>query len=199
MRDGLGQLRGVYGLGEPLAAGSVIRFGFYITFGNVFRKQDALDAFEGCLYQTGAFNWVEISIQEGYVSTYFLVRAETSTEFGNSPDVVRLIIGQFLACTGLEVKSQDALAIDYIPPQTPSNYQQPRDTHGQQIAPPGQVYRGSSDGFGAADGSKKSDLSGQSFTDWIASSFGVNKSNALLIAGVGGVLGVLVLSKTLKR
>lgn len=202
----LGALMDLYGLGALLAAGSRVRVGFELSFFSIYDTQEVINNLEGCLGNTGQFSSLDITIvPSSFGRHYLLVNAETARDFTKTEDFGALVAQTLQLCVPeVSISRRDVVAVDYVPPTAPANAQQQRDAHGQIVCAPGLVWQ--QGWFGGScvqpPGSSAPQQPGQCDAEWqqgisnyLACELGVTPNQALMVAGLGAVLALVVVMK----
>lgn len=206
--QGLGALAGY------LVAGSRIRVGFRVNAGDDampnYSVDDIANTIEGCLYNTGSFNYVRAYVQpeDIFTGAYVTIEAEPYHDFAQAEDVGGFIQQTLAYCfPQLSIKKRDAVVVDYVPASAANNpnVQQPTSSPSGsgQKCPPGFYDNG---WFGVNcvplptnnPASNKCDFSNQSWSDYLACQLGIKPSQAALAGVVVGLVGIIAIGKIVK-
>lgn len=163
-------------LGATLPAYSQIRAGFHIGYlVESYTLESARQNVEDCLWGSGLFSDLAVSLTPGTIENYMIVQGITNYDFADVNDASGAIQDALLACdTGITIKSRDAVAIDFIP----------ADQAGKPgIARPGD-YPGNQ--------GSKCDWNNMSLGNYVRCQFGFEPSSLWI---VGGIAAFFLLAK----
>lgn len=116
-------MRGLRGLGN-LRAGSSVRIGFrYEPSLGEPSPASVKSALEGCLYTTGAFTDLSVTVETSSIRYYYVtIRGVISIDFGKAEDVEGLIKGAVNSCypdLTVTIAGFDPFVVDRVPAGTP--------------------------------------------------------------------------------
>jgi len=119
--------RGLSGLGD-IKTGSRVRVGFRYSCatclpGSIPDDAELINTIQGCLYATGAYSSVSVSISHGIVyQDYLTVSLTTAIDFGKAEDIggqVQATLQQCYPDFSNLIDSRDAVLVDAVPVGTP--------------------------------------------------------------------------------
>jgi hypothetical protein len=157
-------LRDVIGM----KAGNYFRVGFHVSH---YIEAD-IPTWIGCLYNTGAFQSIDVTPEDKYTEFYLTFKGQTSMDFSAPQDVGGFILQTIQACSGVDTMGYTGM--DQVVVDAPPGFQQP--------------YQGVPQG--GDPNAPKCDFSKQSLADYLKCATGAGSSTVLLL-GIG--LGALAL------
>jgi hypothetical protein len=182
---GLGNLAGA-GLRGLLKAGTPISQGVQL---GIFTSAIDANDIEGCLYSTGAFSQLNVSIS-GYFDVYVQIDAIPSIDFADPKDLQSIIVSTINGCISREIKSVYQMSIG----QPPAEF---KDAPGVQQSNYQQLFQLPT--TGDQDRSKASGACGaEKGLNYAACALGLKPTQGVWVGVIGTLAGVLILTKVLK-
>ena len=171
--------------GGVLPGGARFAQGFHLEYDPAIPKSYIADELEGCLYGSGGF--VELQITQptfSFFTEYWQIEGRTSEAFGQAQDLQNLIRGTVQACAvTTKIRDEFPLQIYSVPDPMLGV-----DLGTQQIP---QV-------MGGAGGAGKCNFSTMNIGDYLACQLGITKTSAATLGVVAGVLGAIIVLKSIK-
>lgn len=185
---GLGNFMNLRGLGDTtIKAGSRARVGFrfscaFCLIGEL-EPAEVKNTVEGCLYASGAFSTVSVTVSRGYIyQDYLTVEVTTVFDWGKAEDIGGAIQQQLEQCYPALAKmidGRDMVLVDAVPVGTPvPTYQTP--------PPPG------------GDNAKKGECSKETGLSYAACLVGLKPSQGVWVGAIGTLAGLLLINKLVK-